>query len=164
MLEAGLRARVEAFAASGEGGAPAADGTPELALEPTLSSFERMRCHAICEELGLGHESRGAGPARRIHVWRPAAAAAPPGETALLNKGSKLLAKAKGKAKAKGPAAAKGLAAKLLGAGAGVAGGGERGAAMLAEQFLARLSAAVEKVNCHTWRVNCHAQRVSCRT
>ena len=40
----------------------------------------------------------------------------------------------------------------------------EHGAAMLAEQFLARLSAAVEKVNCHTWRVNCHAQRVSCRT
>jgi hypothetical protein len=73
-------------AAGAAGALAGAAGESELALEASLNSFERKRAHALAEGMGLGHESRGSGPQRRIFIWRPAAliaalAAAAPNST-----------------------------------------------------------------------------------
>lgn len=60
----GAIAQVRAFAAAG------AAGGGELLLSPSLNSRERLSVHRAAEQLGLLHESEGAGRGRRIAVRR----------------------------------------------------------------------------------------------
>ena len=65
--EAGMRAKLQAFAADGSG-SNAAGG--ELAMGPELNSYQRRLCHGIADECKLGHASRGDGKQRQIYCWR----------------------------------------------------------------------------------------------
>ncbi|KAI8463714.1 MAG: hypothetical protein J3K34DRAFT_526763 [Monoraphidium minutum] len=43
----------------------------EITLPEALTPADRFRLHVVCEEWGLGHESRGEGAARALAVWKP---------------------------------------------------------------------------------------------
>ena len=76
--KAALRSRLKRFQLDGtdpDGGEDSLTNgantcSGELSLSPSLNAFERLQAHAVAGELGLGHESRGEGGARRIIVWR----------------------------------------------------------------------------------------------
>ena len=114
--EGEMRTQMQAFLRDGSGANTEAG---EMAMSATLNSFQRRLCHKLAEELGLGHESRGAGQQRRIYLWRLAAANATESAEAVAS------------------AAADGGPAEPA---------SERGAGMLAEAFLQTLQGVLDEL------------------
>ncbi|CAM9701180.1 unnamed protein product [Choristocarpus tenellus] len=57
-----LAAKIKAFVSQSE--------DEELILGTDMRPAERLAAHCLCLDEGLGHESRGEEPYKRLHIWK----------------------------------------------------------------------------------------------